>query len=145
MKTVVPIQMDSADCFNFFEAKKAVVCPPLIIKEARVSSESAVRLLCKTWWNGKCVNKPPRQRMCTCVSRSQQLALQFCVLVLVGVSGVVSWHSPLPSFLCTGIVGPSLPGGLKSVGFRTRAGAVGTKKFKLHWILPHSLSSQSKS
>lgn len=70
--------------------------------------------------------------MCTCVSRSQQLALQFSVLVLVGVSGVVSWHSPLPSFLYAGIVGPSLPGGLKSLGFRTGAGAVGTKKFKLH-------------
>lgn len=59
------------------------------------------------------------------------LTLQFSVLVLVRVGGVVSWHCLLLHFFFVGVGGISLLGGLKSMGFRTGAGPVGTKKFKL--------------
>lgn len=66
------------------------------------------------------------------------LTLQFSVLVLIGVGGVVSWHCLLLllHFLFVGIEGISLLGGLKSMGFRTGAGPVGTKMIQAA-VLPH--------
>lgn len=70
-----------------------------------------------------------------------ELALQFSVLVLVGVSGVVSRHCLLLCLFFAVVEGTSLLGELKGLVFRTGAGAVGTKKFKLHWVLSHFQSS----
>lgn len=61
------------------------------------------------------------------------LILQFGVLVLVGVGGVVSWLC----LLFARVEGSSLLGGQKSLGFRTGAGAGRTQKHKLHWVLPY--------
>lgn len=64
--------------------------------------------------------------MCTCVCPgSGGLALQFSVLVLVRVGGVVSWHPLLLRLLSAVAEGTSPRGGLKSVGFRAGAGAGG--------------------
>lgn len=72
--------------------------------------------------------------------RPGRLALQFSVLVLEGVGGVISRRRLLPRLLFGGVEWTSLLGGLKSVRLGTGAGPAGTKGWTIHAKLCFSLT-----